>query len=135
MGGAQLLLNATAHIAAGVLAGAALDRGRLAGVVATATTLLLAAGGLIAAGRGVFGAPLYAASVSIYSAALVFYPARSGRPGRAALVYAVAGWGGSGLGIMLAEGRHTLPIGLALFAAGVIGFGLFWRNTRARRAT
>lgn len=135
VGGAQLLFNATAHIAAGVLAGAALDRGRLAGAVLTATTLLFVAGGLIAAGRGGFGAPLYAASVSIYSAALVFYPASSGRPGRAALVYAVAGWGGSGLGIALAEGRHTLPAGLGLIAAGVIGLGLLWRNRLVRRAS
>jgi hypothetical protein len=134
-GGAQLLLNAAAHIAAGALAGVALDRGRLAGVVLMATTLLLVAGGLIATGRGFFGAPLYAASVSVYSAALVFYPASSGRPGRAALVYAVAGWGASGLGIALAEGRHTLPAGLGLIAAGVIGLALFWRNRLVRRAS
>lgn len=133
--GAQLMFNATAHIAAGGLAGTALDRGRLAGVVSTATTLLLVAGGLIATGRGVFGAPLYAASVSLYSAALVFYPASSGRPGRAALVYAVAGWGGSGLGIALAEGRHALPAGLGLIVAGVIGIGLLWRNRLVRRAS
>lgn len=135
IGGVQLLLNAAAHIAAGALAGVALDRGRLAGVVLTATTLLLGAGGLIATGRGAFGAPLYAASVSIYSAALVFYPASSGRPGRAALVYALAGWGGSGLGIALAEGRHTLPAGLGLIAAGVIGIALLWRNRLVRRAS
>jgi hypothetical protein len=135
VGGVQLLLNATAHITAGVLAGAALDRGRLTGVVLTAMTLLLVAGGLIATGRGFFGAPLYAASVSLYSASLVFYPASGGRPGRAALVYAVAGWGGSGLGIALAEGRHTLPAGLGLIAAGVIGLGLLWRNRLVSRAS
>jgi hypothetical protein len=135
VGGLQLWGNAAAHLAAGVLAGAALDRGRLAGVVATATTLLLTAGGLIAAGHGALGAPLYAASVSLYSAALVFYPARGARTGRAALVYAVAGWGGSALGITLAEGRHALPAGPGVIAAGVIGFALLWRNRLVRRAS
>jgi zinc transporter ZupT len=68
---------------------------------------------------------LYISGVSIYSVALVFYPARSGRLWLAALVYAVAGWAGSGLGIGLAEGRTDVPHWLLLGAAGVLlVFGL-----------
>jgi hypothetical protein len=47
----------------------------------------------------------------------------------------VAGWGGSGLGIALAEGRHALPAGLGFIAAGVIGLGLLWRNRLVSRAS
>lgn len=77
---------------------------------------------------------LYRGSVDLLDA-LVFYPARSGRPGLAALVYAVAGWGGSGLGIGLAEGREELPAALIIVAGMVILFGLLWRNTLRSRET
>ena len=72
-----------------------------------AAGLLLAALILIGAGPGMFstGAFCYTAGVSCYSTALVYYVARSGRVGVAALVYAVAGWAGSALGIGMA-GYH-----------------------------
>lgn len=98
----QLWLNAAAHLAAAVLAGTALDRGRLPQVALAAAAGLGAATGLIFAGQGGLGAPLYAAAVSAYSTGLVFYPARSGDARLAAWVYAVAGWGGSALGLALA---------------------------------
>ena len=66
------------------------------------------------------GALLYTAGVSVYSTALVFYPAHGQRAGLAALVYAVAGWGGSALGIGLAENRHELPVMLVGAAAVII---------------
>jgi cytochrome c oxidase cbb3-type subunit 2 len=75
---------------------------------------------------------LYIASVSIYSAALVFYPAQSGRPGLAAMIYAVAGWGGSALGIGLVEGRVDLPMEWVVGAGGVMAAGFFWRVVAAR---
>ena len=78
---------------------------------------------------------LYIAGVSAYSTALVFYPARSGRPGLAALVYAVAGWGGSALGIGLAQGRTELPAWLIIVAGAAVLLGLMWRNTLRRRET
>lgn len=98
----QLWLNATAHLAAAVLAGTALDRGRLPQLALVAAAGLGAATVLIFTGQGGLGAPLYAAAVSAYSAGLVFYPARSGDARLAAWVYAVAGWGGSALGLALA---------------------------------
>jgi hypothetical protein len=99
----QLWLNVAAHLAAGVVAGVAFDRGRF-GVTMLVAALALAGGGLLVfTGHGTMGAPLYAAAVSAYSAGLVFYPARSGRVGLAALVYAVAGWTGTALGIGVVE--------------------------------
>jgi cytochrome c oxidase cbb3-type subunit 2 len=99
----QLLINAAAHFASAVLAGWALDRRRMVGVILIATALLAAGSGLIFRGGGGSGATLYAAGVSVYSTVLVFYPARSGRVKLAALVYAVAGWTGSAWGIAMAE--------------------------------
>lgn len=120
----QLLLNASAHLVVAVLAGWALDRGWLGRAVGLGAAALLLACGLLdqpaPAGVGL----LYIAGVSLYSTGLVYYPARSGRPGLAALVYAVAGWGGSALGIGLAEGRQDLPGGLLLGTGAVILLGL-----------
>lgn len=98
----QLWLNATAHLAAGVLAGTALDRGWLPQTALIAGVGLGSATVLIFSGHGALGAPLYAAAVSAYSAGLVYYPARSGDARLAAWVYAVAGWVGSALGLALA---------------------------------
>lgn len=104
----QLLLNASAHLVVAVLAGWALDRGWLGRAVGLGAAALLLACGLLdqpaPAGVGL----LYIAGVSLYSTGLVYYPSRSGRPGLAALVYVVAGWGGSALGIGLVEGQQEL---------------------------
>lgn len=97
--------NAVTHLAAAVLAGWALDRRRLGLVVFLAGATIIGAAiwlvtshvGRVATGLG------YIAAVSAYSAALVYYPARGGRPPLAAWVYAVAGWAGSALGIALTE--------------------------------
>lgn len=102
----QLWLNAAVHLAAGVLAGGAFDRGRFVATMLAAAFALAGGGILVFTGHGTLGAPLYAAAVSAYSAGLVFYPAHSGRVGLAALVYAVAGWTGTALGIGLAENFH-----------------------------
>ncbi len=118
-GSARLALNAGTHLGVAVLAGWALDRGGLGRAVGLGAAALLLAGGLLdqpaPAGVGL----LYVAGVSIYSTALVYYPSRSGRPGLAALVYAVAGWGGSALGVGLAEGQQELSL-FFIGAAGTI---------------
>jgi cytochrome c oxidase cbb3-type subunit 2 len=125
-GGPRLFLNAGVHLTAGLVAGLLLDRRWIAGAVGGAAVLLIAACALLEQGSGRYSlaAGLYAAAVSIYSAALVFYPARSGRPGLAALVYAVAGWTGSALGIGLAQELHRVPVWL-LAAGGMLIVGMF----------
>lgn len=127
-GTGRLVLNAGVHLGAAVLAGWAFDRGWLGRAVAFGAGALVLACGLINASFAGAAVPLYITGVSVYSAALVYYPARSGRPGLAALVYAVAGWGGSGLGIALAEGRDRLPPALILGAAGLLAAGLLARR-------
>lgn len=122
-GTAQLLLNAAAHLAAGLLVGFLLDRRKVAAATGGAAFLLVLGGVLIFAGWGAAGAPLYAAGVSGYSAVLVFYPARHGRVGLAALVYAVAGWLGSALGLGLAEKVGQFPGWVLLLPVGLLAGG------------
>jgi len=95
--------------------------------------LLIIACALLDHGSGRYSleAGLYAAAVSVYSAALVFYPARSGRPGLAALVFAVAGWTGSALGIGLAQELDRVPTGL-IAASGVLIAAMFIVRHRGR---
>jgi hypothetical protein len=127
-GAGRLWVNAGVHLVAAVLAGLALDRGWLTRTTAVAAAALWLACELMSVAPR-FGAAIalfYAAGVSVYSTVLVFYPAWSGRGRLAALVYAVAGWIGSGLGIGLAGGRTDLPgwflpvaMGLIILALGV----------------
>lgn len=134
----QLLTNAGTHLVGATLAGLALDRGWLGRVALLGAGSLLAGCGLLGdgMGAGAAGTLLYTAGVSVYSTTLVFYPANGRRPLLAALVYAVAGWGGSALGIALATDRQTLPKGWLIAAGLVIALALAARPAagRARRA-
>lgn len=134
-GGGRLWLNAGVHLGAAVLAGWAFDRrwlGRTVGLGAAALLLAcLMISGLFS-GAGAAGL-FYVAGVSVYSTALVFYPAYGGRTGLAALVYAVAGWAGSGLGIGLAEGRGHLSAAVPVSAAAVLAIGLLGRRLASRQ--
>jgi cytochrome c oxidase cbb3-type subunit 2 len=128
------LLNAGTHLVGAVLAGWALDRGRLGTAVGVAGLTIIAAAIWFTTGHpgdeGVGRA--YMAGVSAYSTAIVFYPAQSGRAGLAALVYAVAGWGGSALGIGLAENGGRLSPMLAFVAAGVLAICFTVRHFASR---
>jgi cytochrome c oxidase cbb3-type subunit 2 len=133
-GGAwALYANAGVHLVAAFGAGIALDLGWRGRVVAAAT-VLLAGACLMLEGLLPSFVPavwLYAAGVSFYSAVLVEYPARSGRAGIAAAVFAVAGWMGSALGIGMAQDLAHVPprfVGVATF---VIAAMLIWRGKRA----
>ena len=134
-GAGRLEVNAGLHLVAAWLAGYALDRHWVGRTVAIGGGALLLACLSIDQGSRTLAANalLYAAGVSIYSTALVFYPARSLRPWLAAVVYAVAGWGGSAIGIGLAENRPVVPPGLILAAGSVIGLGLLARHLIRRR--
>ena len=88
----------------------------------SAIGLLIAACVLIGVGPGYFatGAFCYAVGVSFYSTAFVFYPALAGRAGLAALVYAVAGWGGSALGIGVAQNLSTVPAWMLVITGALV---------------
>ncbi|MFT3783158.1 MAG: cbb3-type cytochrome c oxidase subunit II [Nibricoccus sp.] len=110
-GTVELQGNAFVHLCAALLAGVALDRRQPALTLGFAFLALLLAC-LILGGTGRHfpaGRMLYTAGVSVYSTAFVFYPARSGRPWLAGLLFAVAGWFGSAAGIGMAQALHTIP--------------------------
>ncbi len=122
----RLEINAAMHFGAALLAGYALDRRWLGRAAVVAAAFLLGANILLKEGLSLMGAPvfLYIVGVSIYSVALVGYPARSQRSELAALIYAVAGWGGSALGIGFAENMHNIPFGLIALAGAILASGL-----------
>ncbi len=132
--GETLIVVALTHFIAAWLAGYALDHSWAGRSLVSAAALLGVACWLIAGDspwRGL--APIaYAAAVSIYSTALIFYPIRSGRASIAAAVYGFAGWGGSAIGIGLAQGRTTPSLFFAAIALPIIfgGIGLreMWRR-------
>ncbi len=137
-GDAQLYLNAIVHAAAALLAGLMLDRRWVGRTVLFAAGWLIMACILIRSGEGALatGAFCYTTGVSFYSTVLVFYVARSGRVGLAALVYSVAGWIGSALGIGMAENLGAVPawflIGASALVLGGIS-GRCWLQSRDPR--
>jgi cytochrome c oxidase cbb3-type subunit 2 len=76
----------------------------------------------------------YTVGVSLYSVALLYVPARSGRVRTAALVFAVAGWIGSALGIGMAQDLARVPAAFVIMAGLVVVGGLVWRQRLTRRA-
>ena len=67
--------------------------------------LLNGSGGALPASR-----VCYTTGVSVYSTALVYYAARSGRPWLAGVLFAVSGWLGSTAGIGMAQSLQTVPM-------------------------
>ncbi|CAM3039897.1 cbb3-type cytochrome c oxidase subunit II [Rariglobus hedericola] len=121
----SLWINATIHLAVAVVAGRLIDRGWLGRIAIGAWVGLAVACGLLTASMQAFAGAeiLYTAGVSLYSVALVYYPARSGRPWLATAVFAVAGWIGSALGIGMAQDLNAVPVWFVV-AAGVVVIGL-----------
>lgn len=110
-GEGMLHANAVVHLLAAVASGAVIDAGwRRAPLLAA--VLLLGAAVLVLGGAVPASLPahwLYTAGVSLYSVALVHFPAATGRAGVAAAVFGVAGWGGSALGIGMVQDLHAVP--------------------------
>jgi cytochrome c oxidase cbb3-type subunit 2 len=125
-----LVTNAAIHLLAALAAGAALDRGRrrtlAAGSVGALAVACLMLNGAIPAVAP--AAWFYTAGVSLYSTVLVEFPARSGRPWHAAVVFAVAGWVGSAMGIGLAQDLATVPAGFVVSAVAAVAIALLWRR-------
>ena len=121
-----------------IFAGRALDHGWLGGRQAVAFALLAGAVVLLDVRWRVFlPARLgYTAGVSIYSTALVYYAARSGRPLLVGVLFAVAGWGGSLLGLGLAQGLTQVPysflVSAGLVIAVALGLRARWRRQISR---
>ncbi|MDO8545299.1 MAG: cbb3-type cytochrome c oxidase subunit II [Opitutaceae bacterium] len=134
-GSGMLWLNASTHLFAALAAGALLDRGGR-GYLAALSLAALALACLELNGTISARIPagwLYTAGVSVYSTLLVEYPARSGRAWIAAVVFALAGWVGSALGIGMAQDLHRIPPGFVLAAVATLGIALAWRWRGLRR--
>ncbi len=110
-GSATLAANAAVHLLAAMVSGAVIDAGGRRTPV-FAAVLLLGAAALVLGGTVPAVVPahwLYTAGVSLYSVALVHFPASTGRAGVAAAVFGIAGWFGSALGIGMAQDLHAVP--------------------------
>jgi len=121
--------NAGIQLVAAAAAGFWLDRRGLAGIPIVACVLLIAAAVCVMHGDENAAAAthwLYAAGVSIYSAALTFAPAASCggdlsvAARRAGALFAVAGWGGSALGVGIAQNMHAIPMWLVIAAGAMV---------------
>ncbi len=138
-GAAHLWRNGVLHLLAALGSVFLLRKRGLAPVLLLAFACLATACLLLDAGRFPLGSLFYPVGVSLYSAALVAYPSfllqavtPAERTRQAGLIYAIAGWLGSALGIGMAQNLHRVP-SLFIAAAGVLLiFPLVWRFRRAR---
>ena len=114
----NIWLNAVTHLLAALVCGWVIDRGWIFESLIGAIILIIGGYGIIhSSDHGIIpGILVYIASVSTYSTALVSYgalaPDGTGAmriAGRSALVFAVAGWIGSGMGIGMARDLGRIP--------------------------
>jgi cytochrome c oxidase cbb3-type subunit 2 len=124
--------NVFVHLCTAVLSGIALDRSQQAFALGVALLALLGACLLLtgAEQHSLAARICYTSGVSIYSTALVFYPAGSGRPWLAGLIFAASGWFGSAAGIGMAQSLHAIPrlFVIVVASAATVLFSLryFW---------
>jgi cytochrome c oxidase cbb3-type subunit 2 len=123
------------HALSAIAAGWLIDRGWLRGLLAVTYGLFVMAFTLLQSHSlaSWLAGPLYAFGISIYSTTLVAYPTLHPEKAglvpvrwRAAILFAAAGWLGSGLGVGLAQNLHSIPGYLMLIGGILIGGGLLF---------
>lgn len=127
-GSTHLWSNAMLHLAAAILSGWLLQRGRVALVVGASVITLGFACILLQNPALVLPASVfYPIGVSLYSVALVAYPSfltpaedRAQRARQAGWIYAIAGWVGSALGIGMGQNLGHVPTGFVAAAGTVV---------------
>jgi len=130
--------NAIVHLVFAVMAGYLLLRGKIVYVLGV-SFLLLGVAGLMASVQELMSLAgvLYPAGVSLYSVTLILYPAvwlgEQGATRRAAVLFAIAGWGGSAMGIGMAQDLHAVPGLFVVLAGAVIIAPWCWRRLRHRK--
>jgi cytochrome c oxidase cbb3-type subunit 2 len=146
-GTAHLWLNGGIHLLAAIACAFLLRRKGLSAVLVLAFLALAAACLLLLHPNSILLASLfYPAGVSLYSVALVAYPALlfgpvtlAERSRRAGFIYAIAGWIGSALGIGMGQNLgHVPPLFVAcagLFILTPAALALFRNRTREVLAT
>ena len=137
-GESHLWRNAMVHLLVAVLSGWLLLRGRMVLVLATAFALLGVAG-LMASEEvlRLVAGYLYPAGVSLYSVALILYPAvwlgQKGATLRAVVLFAVAGWVGSAMGIGMAQDLNRVPGVFVVVAGLAMIFPLVYSQVKHRK--
>jgi len=127
-GTAHLGANAILHLVGAILSAALLSRYGVRITLAAAVAALSAACLLLAhPDRLGLASLLYPVGVSLYSVALVAYPAvlvnlpdAKARAQRAGALYAVAGWAGSALGIGMGQHLGHVPVAFVAIALIVV---------------
>lgn len=140
-GSAHLWRTGSIHLAAALVAGWLLSRLPLLATLGSAfAALAVACLFLLHPAHAAPAALLYPAGVSLYSVALVAWPSYilaaspAVRTRRAGIIYAVAGWIGSALGIGMAQHLHRVPLAFIVIAAAAFAAPLlFTTNFRYRR--
>jgi len=126
----QKLLMGTTHLVAAIIAGALIDRLALRSLLPSSFLLFATAFWML--GRPEWSSeiagPIYAIGISSYSTALVAFPSSGPetrgsipRRWRAAILYGVAGWLGSALGVGMAQDLGAVPDSF-IVAAGLVIF-------------
>ncbi len=127
-GTAHLYLNGTLHLVAALASVYLLRRKGLSATLAAALFALAAACFLLLdPHRALLASLFYPVGVSLYSVALVAYPAflspaqtLAQRARQAGLLYAIGGWCGSAMGIGMGQNLGHIPPLFVLFAAALI---------------
>jgi cytochrome c oxidase cbb3-type subunit 2 len=137
-GGGSLRMGAL-HVVGALACAVLLERRRLFVALGGVFVLFAVGVGLLARSGPLASASgaLYAIGIGAYSTALVVFPS-SGPEGpglvprrwRAALVYGVGGWIGSGLGIGLAARLDHIPFALIAVAGAIFAAALLARESR-----
>lgn len=140
-GARRLWQNGGVHLVAAIASALLLQSRGLSTTLTIAFTFLGGACLLLAEpSRAVLASVAYPAGVSLYSVALVAYPAflanKTSTKERALLagwLYAVAGWIGSGLGIGMGENLRHIPPLFVLVAALLFFAPVLWTFFRQRQ--
>ncbi len=124
--------NAFMHFAAACLAGALIDVRRPRLVLGTAWLALALACTALSPGSPFLleARWSYTAGVSLYSTALVWWAARPGKPWFAALLFSVAGWGASSLGIGMVQHLSLIPPLFLIASGAATALGLYGLRVR-----
>jgi cytochrome c oxidase cbb3-type subunit 2 len=127
-GAGHLLINGSLHLLAAIASAWLLRRRGLSFVLCLAVLALAIAGLLLLdPGRALLASLFYPIGVSLYSVALVAYPSllapsssSSERARKAGLIYAVAGWFGSAMGIGMGQNLGHIPVAFVLVACALV---------------
>ena len=137
----HLWTNGILHLTAALLSAYLLRRRGLSFVLGSAVLALSVACLLLdRPGQAVLASLFYPVGVSLYSVALVAYPSLLApsmsshqRAFRAGLIYAVAGWFGSAMGIGMGQHLRQVPIPFVVLAALLILGPALFQSVRQHR--